>query len=114
MESPESNEPINPYTYSSDAPRRVRPGLGRLSTDRGLVFWSIFVGLFVLGSVLPTIELHKGDPLGRAPVFMAYVALFMPEYQPLALLVVLAHIGLSLGVAWLVFKLLGLWDPTRE
>jgi hypothetical protein len=28
--------------------------------------------------------------------------------------VVLAHIGLSLGVAWLVFKLLGLWDPTRE
>lgn len=113
--STESNEPTNPYSSSSETPRRIQLGLVRISTDRGLVFWSIALGLVVLSSVLPTIELHKGDrSLGRAPVFMAYVAFFMPEYQPLALLIVMTHLGLSFGVAWIVFKLLGLWDPMLE
>jgi hypothetical protein len=76
-----------------------------------------FVGLAAMGLFVPTIELFKGAlSLGRAPVWLAYVGIFTPEYREIAIPIAFAHLSVAFLLAFLVERVLrkGALNPLRD
>jgi hypothetical protein len=76
--------------------------------------WLMFVALVTVVGIpclfIPTIEMFKGTlSLGRAPVFLAYLGILMPEYWGIALPIALAHLLGTIIIASMIDRLIWKW-----
>ncbi|MEL6105304.1 MAG: hypothetical protein AAFU85_04675 [Planctomycetota bacterium] len=79
------------------------------------VFVFVLTLALTLGLFVPTVELFKGKmSLGRAPVWLAYLGLLMPEFRVQSVAVVLAHFLASLVIAWSGCRLPGIIGSRRS
>lgn len=89
----------NPYSppLTTDPQQSIRLGVRDYR-----VFGRAFAVLFFVGMFIPTIELFKGNiSMGRAPVWLGYVGIFMSEYWGIAIPVVAGHLVTVLVLTWL-------------
>lgn len=98
---------INPY----ESPGGIEARTADAMTWRICPYnWTLFVVLvFAIGIpslFIPTIEMFKGTiSLGRAPVFLAYIGILMPEYWAIALPIAFAHFVGTLAIASMIDRL---------
>ena len=100
--------PKNPYESPAESDSLTRRSF-TIRPFRRTVFVAFLVAALLAGLFVPTIELFKGTmSLGRAPLWLAYVGLAVPESWPLPFLIIAAHWIGALAIAWIGDRLLNL------
>ena len=103
----------NPYESASESGSLIRRSF-TIRPFRRTVFAAFLVVALLAGLFVPTIELFKGTmSLGRAPLWLAYVGLAVPESWPLPFLIIAAHWIGAFAVAWIGDRLLNVALQTR-
>ena len=103
----------NPYESPSESGSLIRRSF-TIRPFRRTVFAAFLVVALLAGLFVPTIELFKGTmSLGRAPLWLAYVGLAVPESWPSPFLIIAAHWIGAFAVAWIGDRLLNVALQTR-
>lgn len=101
MEIRPSDNPYQVTAVSHDSQMRRNPWQLRPQNLR--IFLIVFAAIGIAGLFIPTIELFQLNvSLGRAPVWLAYVGIFAPEYWHLALPIIFVHLFVSFAIASIV------------